>query len=78
MTWFKAERTSGEKNQPGEFWVHDGNGLDWQVQVIPSKTKPGKLACARPVVCVNADYEPGCSTELDIFEAVREVLEEEK
>ena len=75
MDWFKALRSSGEKNKPGEFTVEDSEGVEWQVTAIDSKTKPGTLTLLNEVVCMNRGYE--CSWELraDIQQAVRDLIE---
>jgi len=77
MKWFTATRSTGDVNEPGEFAVEDAEGLTWQVTVIGSKVTPGKLACARPVVCMTRDLKPGHELQGDIIDAVEEVLEEE-
>lgn len=77
MEWFKATRSTGEKNQPGEFTVEDSDGAEWQVTAIDSKTKPGTLTLLNEVVCMNKGYECGWEMRGDIHQAVKELLDAE-
>ena len=77
MDWFKALRSSGEKNQPGEFTVEDSDGVEWQVTAIDSKKKPGTLTLLNEVVCMNKGYECGWELRGDIHQAVKELLDAE-
>ena len=77
MEWFKATRSTGEKNQPGEFTVEDLDGAEWQVAAIDSKKKPGTLTLLNEVVCMNKGYECGWEMRGDIHQAVKELLEAE-
>jgi hypothetical protein len=75
--WFKATRTSGDKNKPGEFVVEDSEGAEWQVTAIDSKKKPGTLTLLNEVVCMNKRYECDWVLRGDIQEAVCELLKDE-
>ena len=77
MEWFKATRSTGEKNQPGEFTVEDSDGAEWQVTAIDSKNKPGTLTLLNEVVCMNKGYECGWEMRGDIHQAVKELLDVE-
>ena len=77
MDWFKATRSSGEKNQPGEFTVEDSDGAEWQVTAIESKKKPGTLTLLNEVVCMNKGYECGLEMRGDIQQAVKDLLDVE-
>ena len=77
MDWFKALRSSGEKNQPGEFTVEDSDGAEWQVTAVESKKKPGTLILLNEVVCMNKGYECGWEMRGDIHQAVKDLLEVE-
>ena len=77
MEWFKATRSTGEKNQPGEFTVEDSDGAEWQVTAIDSKKKPGTLTLLNEVVCMNKGYECGWEMRGDIHQAVKELLDVE-
>ena len=77
MEWFKAKRSTGERNQPGEFIVEDSDGAEWQVTAIDSKKKPGTLTLLNEVVCMNKGYECGWEMRGDIHQAVKELLDVE-
>jgi len=77
MRWFKAMRSTGEKNQPGEFTVEDSDGVEWQVTAIDSKKKPGTLTLLNEVVCMNRGYECGSEMRADIHQAVRDLIDSE-
>lgn len=77
----KVSRTVGDKCGPGEFLVEDwDNDMQWQLRVIsrePDRRNPRGLAVVSEVVCLTHSVEPDVMLAGDLYDAVRDAIEEE-
>ena len=70
-----VKRVSGEAGGVGKLEIMDSRGDRWQVDVVESRIKPGKIVVARTTfVNLEFDVEPGFDFMYFLEDAAREFL----